>query len=92
MGSKAIFESTITEEEFCLETGSALILYTDGVTEAHPKDAEEFGYENLLAVVERHGTQTALGLRDAIIEAVVAHMQHESPEDDLTLVVVKWKK
>jgi serine phosphatase RsbU (regulator of sigma subunit) len=92
MGSNAFFESTISEEEVCLETGNALILYTDGVTEAHPKDADEFGYENLLAVARRHGALSALGIRDAIIEAVVAHMQHESPEDDLTLVVVKWKK
>jgi serine phosphatase RsbU (regulator of sigma subunit) len=68
------------------------VLYTDGVTEAHPKDEEEFGYERLLSVAELHGEESAVDVRNAIIEAIDQHMRHESPEDDLTLVVLKWKK
>ncbi len=69
-----------------------LVLYTDGVTEAHPKHEEEFGFERLLKVVEASGTKSVVGIRDAIIEAIAQHMNREAPEDDLTFVVLRWKK
>jgi len=34
----------------------------------------------------------AIEIRDAIITAVDTHMGHQPPEDDLTLVVLKWQK
>ena len=92
MGSSEFFEKTISQEEIQLRQHDVVVLYTDGVTEAHPKDGDEFGYERLLEVVQRHGDDSALGVRDAIIMAVDSHMQHDSPEDDLTLVVMKWRK
>jgi len=92
MGSKEFFRETIGEERLHLRTGDVLVLYTDGVTEAHPKDQEEFGFERLLKVVEANGTKSAVGIRDAIIEAIALHMNREAPEDDLTLVVLRWNK
>jgi serine phosphatase RsbU (regulator of sigma subunit) len=92
MGSSKFFKETISQEQVTLSYGDVVVLYTDGVTEAHPKDEEEFGFDRLLDVVQRHGDRSAVEVRDAIIMSVDEHMKHESPEDDLTLVVVKWMK
>jgi serine phosphatase RsbU (regulator of sigma subunit) len=91
MGSVEFFQRTIAQEQFQLAPGDIVVLYTDGLTEAHPGDGDEFGYERLRKVVEKTGERSALDVRDAIIAGVDAHMHHESPEDDLTIVVLKWR-
>jgi sigma-B regulation protein RsbU (phosphoserine phosphatase) len=91
MGTTKYFEKTISDEVLHLQDGDVVVLYTDGVTEAHPKNGDEFGYERLQSVVESSRATTAEGVRDAIISAVDRHMEHESPEDDLTIVVLRWK-
>jgi serine phosphatase RsbU (regulator of sigma subunit) len=92
MGSSEFFDRTITEEQIQLRAGDVIVLYTDGVTEAHPGDEDEFGYERLLETVRRSRHLTAVEIRDALIMEVDRHMNHESPEDDLTIVVLKWLK
>jgi phosphoserine phosphatase RsbU/P len=92
MGSGEIFQRTMTQEHVHLQAGDIAVFYTDGVTEAHQNDYLEFGYERLLSVVKEHGNKSAEEIRDAIIMAVDQHMNHEPPEDDLTIVVMKWKK
>jgi serine phosphatase RsbU (regulator of sigma subunit) len=91
MGTSEFFRKTITEEQFPLHPGDVIVMYTDGLTEAHPREGEEFGFENLLMTVQRAAAKSAVEVRDAIIEAIDTHMHHESPEDDLTIVVVKWR-
>jgi sigma-B regulation protein RsbU (phosphoserine phosphatase) len=90
MGTSEFFERTIVQEDLQLSRGDVVVLYTDGVTEAHNKQGEEFGYERLLDVVRRSVRKSATEIRESIITAVDEHMQHESPEDDLTLVIMKW--
>jgi sigma-B regulation protein RsbU (phosphoserine phosphatase) len=92
MGTSAFFESTITEETLRLSRDDVVVMYTDGVTEAHPKSGDEFGYDRLKDVVRSATQKSAVGVRDAIIMAVDKHMNHESPEDDLTIVVLQWMK
>jgi serine phosphatase RsbU (regulator of sigma subunit) len=60
------------------------------VTEARPKNGDEFGYERLEEVIQTARATSAVGMRDAIVMAVDTHMEHEPPEDDLTLVVLRW--
>lgn len=90
MGTSSFFKQTIAEETVRFSKGDCAVFYTDGVTEARPKDGDEFGYERLEAVVQSTDANSALGMRDAIVMAVDTHMQHEPPEDDLTIVVVRW--
>ena len=91
VGSSAFFEKMIVEDTMQLTQGDAVVFYTDGVTEAHPKDGDEFGYERLSEVVQSAKAKSAMEIRDAIIMAVDRHMNHEPPEDDLTIVAVRWK-
>ncbi len=92
MGTPEFFQSTLVEEEIQMKCGDVAVLFTDGVTEARHADGEEFGYEPLLDIGKTVRDQSALEIRDMIITEVDAHMNHEPPEDDLTLVVLKWRK
>jgi sigma-B regulation protein RsbU (phosphoserine phosphatase) len=92
MGNSEVFEKTIIQDEILLKEGDVVVLYTDGITEAYPKNGIEFGYERLLDVIQKAGGKSAEEIRDAIVMSVDDHMNHESPDDDLTLVVMKWKK
>ncbi|MBI4810575.1 MAG: serine/threonine-protein phosphatase, partial [Ignavibacteriales bacterium] len=82
----------ITQSEIQLNRGDVAVFYTDGVTEARPKDGTEYGYEKLQEVVRSANHKSAIEIRDMIIVDVDKHMNHASPEDDLTIVVMKWKK
>jgi sigma-B regulation protein RsbU (phosphoserine phosphatase) len=92
MGSSDFFEATITQEEVQLSSGDFVVFYTDGVIEAHPGNGDEYGYDRLLEVVQASDNKSAVDVRDAIIMTVDNHLNHETPEDDLTIVVMKWKK
>lgn len=92
MGSVEIFERTITQTEVQLMKGDVAVFYTDGLTEARPDGVAEFGYERLQEVVAGVSGKSAMEIRDSLIASVDSHMMHEPPEDDLTIVVLKWKK
>jgi phosphoserine phosphatase RsbU/P len=92
MGNPEIFRRTIIQESIQLQYGDSIIFFTDGITEARPDDGEEFGYENLLEICRNAGGGSAIEIRDAIISTIDKHMNHQPPEDDLTLIVIKWRK
>jgi serine phosphatase RsbU (regulator of sigma subunit)/pSer/pThr/pTyr-binding forkhead associated (FHA) protein len=72
-----------------LETGEALVIYSDGVNETvNPKD-EEFGMERLTQTVRNNLRRTASGLRDKIEAALSTFAEGADAPDDITLVIVK---
>jgi serine phosphatase RsbU (regulator of sigma subunit) len=73
-----------------LAPGDVLVLYTDGVTEAHPGDFEQFGNERLLEVVRAARADGAEAVVGAILDAVRAFVGGPLP-DDLTVVAVTGK-
>ncbi|HLX12593.1 MAG TPA: PP2C family protein-serine/threonine phosphatase, partial [Bacteroidota bacterium] len=90
MGSPSFFQKTLAQETIVLEEGDSVVLFTDGVTEARMEDGEEFGYERLLEIGMNVRDRSAMEIREAIISAVDTHTEHHAPEDDLTLIVMKW--
>jgi phosphoserine phosphatase RsbU/P len=72
-----------------LRPGEALVVYSDGVSEAvNPRD-EEFGLDRLEEVVQRNLRASAAGLRDKVESALSAFTQTAPANDDITLVIVK---
>lgn len=75
-----------------LEPGETLLLYTDGVTEAHDPSqrtrSDFFGEERLQQVVARQGMDDPAALCDAVVEAVDEH-QHHRRADDVTVLALK---
>ncbi len=76
-----------------LAPGDAVVLYTDGVTEAMNDDLQEFGAERLetaVAHVLRQDPQaTAADMATAVLKAVSAFIGDASQHDDFTLLIMR---
>ena len=70
-------------------TGSTVVLYSDGITEAENAAGEEFENERLEALLAEHAGDSAAALRDAIAAAVDAFVGDAPQKDDETLVVAR---
>ena len=70
-------------------SGDRLVLYTDGITEAHARDSDddEFGEERLVNLAQQHRACGALALQERLNEAVVAFTGGRF-QDDATLMVI----
>jgi len=67
-------------------SGDRLFLYTDGITEAHDSDGEEFGWERLREfLIHSNGVQPNSAL-DRLFERITTG----SPQDDLTALLVHF--
>ena len=71
--------------------GEALVIYSDGVSEANNLQGEEFGIERLSEVIRKHLKASASGLRDKVESALSSFTQTAPANDDITLVIVKRK-
>jgi sigma-B regulation protein RsbU (phosphoserine phosphatase) len=81
-------DGTYGEGHFDLLSGDAIVLFTDGVTEAGAQTAEdEFGEERLMRVIDTRTVPSASALRDAISNAVTRHSS--TFEDDATLIALR---
>jgi hypothetical protein len=74
-----------------LEPDDAVLLYTDGVTEARTADGEQFGLDRLVDLLEREAAsgRAAEELLRRLVRAVLDH-QGGGLRDDATLLLVQW--
>jgi serine phosphatase RsbU (regulator of sigma subunit)/anti-sigma regulatory factor (Ser/Thr protein kinase) len=78
------------ETEAVLDPGAHLLLYSDGVTEAHDADREMFGGGRLSAVMAEGGTRRGDDLLRTLIAALGAFCAPGAEqEDDITLVAIR---
>jgi serine phosphatase RsbU (regulator of sigma subunit)/pSer/pThr/pTyr-binding forkhead associated (FHA) protein len=75
--------------ELRLDAGDALIIYSDGVSEANNAREEEFGMERLTEVIRKNLGASAAGIRDKVESALSSFTQTAPANDDITLVIVK---
>ena len=75
--------------ETLLQPAEALVIYSDGVSEAANLKGEEFGMERLSTVVRENLKRSASGLRDKIESSLSSFTQSAPAGDDITLVIVK---
>ncbi|QQS41892.1 MAG: SpoIIE family protein phosphatase [Acidobacteriota bacterium] len=75
-----------------LKEGEAVIVFSDGVSEAENTAGEEFGIERLTSVVKNHIGRSASGLRDKIESELSGFTGTAPANDDITLVIVKRKQ
>jgi len=83
------FTRTLRIEEYDLEPDDAIVLYSDGVTEAIDAGMDQFGEERLMRAVERTDGQSAIDSRDAILRELRGFMGAVPARDDITLVVIR---
>jgi sigma-B regulation protein RsbU (phosphoserine phosphatase) len=72
-----------------LEPGDALVLYTDGITEANDGRDVLFGEDRLLECLASCVDRSAQGLLDAILANVVEFVGDASQSDDIALAIVR---
>jgi hypothetical protein len=74
-----------------LEPDDAILLYTDGVTEARGPDGELFGAARLTDFIEREaaGGQPPEEMLRRLVQTLLEH-QPEGLRDDATLLLVQW--
>jgi serine phosphatase RsbU (regulator of sigma subunit)/catechol 2,3-dioxygenase-like lactoylglutathione lyase family enzyme len=75
-------------EERELAPGDAVLLYTDGVTEALNDAGEEFGEKRLLEAARQHRERSLAELLAAVADQARRFSPHEQA-DDITLIVAK---
>ena len=73
-----------------LAPGDALILYTDGISEAFDAEQRAFGREGLAAAARRRTRDSALDLCAGVIADVRGFVAGAEQSDDITLLVVRW--
>jgi serine phosphatase RsbU (regulator of sigma subunit)/catechol 2,3-dioxygenase-like lactoylglutathione lyase family enzyme len=86
MGLFEKWECAMDERE--LAPGDAILLCTDGVTEARDSEGEEFGVEGLLETLRRHREFSSEALLTAVTEQVRRFSPHEQ-SDDITLIAAR---
>lgn len=84
--------STYTAGELVLNPGDALLIYSDGLTEAESPDGQPFdeaGLERTLALFAGAYQKTAAAdLGKAVFEAVERHRRDQRLQDDLTVLIL----
>ncbi len=77
-------------QEFAMQPGDLLLLFTDGVTEANNFEEEEFGEERFLQVIAEHPSDDVRSLGDAVFAAIASYSEGlHSYFDDVTLLLLR---
>jgi serine phosphatase RsbU (regulator of sigma subunit)/anti-sigma regulatory factor (Ser/Thr protein kinase) len=79
------FEST----ELTIESGDALILYSDGVTEAFNPDEECFGNDRLLGAATGLAGQSSTAITTNLLRSVRAFAGSAPQSDDIAILTMK---
>jgi serine phosphatase RsbU (regulator of sigma subunit)/pSer/pThr/pTyr-binding forkhead associated (FHA) protein len=77
------------EHRVLIEPGDALLLYSDGVTEAANAEGEEFGEKRLAELLAASRQAGAERIVDAVHDAVEQWLTGHPPADDITVVAAR---
>ena len=82
----AMNDAQFPQHTATLPPGACVLLYTDGLDEAHNENKELFGKERVLAALARPGD--AQDVLDTLLADVARFTAGEAQSDDLTLIVI----
>jgi serine phosphatase RsbU (regulator of sigma subunit) len=87
LGMVALLDATPVEVP--IDPGTAIVAYTDGVTEARSPDGAFYGEDRLLALLGRLGGRSAAEIVDTVVSDVRTFRAGAEPSDDLTILVIR---
>ncbi len=82
-------EAEYQEVQLELQPGEALVVYSDGVTEARNGAGEFFGEKRLFRLLSDVSGKNAVAVGETIIQAVEQFVGEAKRADDLSLIVLK---
>jgi sigma-B regulation protein RsbU (phosphoserine phosphatase) len=85
----AFADAAFAEETSVIEAGDAVLLYTDGLTEARDAARHFYGEAPMLATLGRACGRPAEAIKDSLVADVLAFRGEAEAFDDLTLLVVE---
>jgi sigma-B regulation protein RsbU (phosphoserine phosphatase) len=94
MALGAVEDTTWSQSAVCLDPGSMLVLYTDGITEAQNDQGEFFGRQHLLSVLQaeamtpRPHKWTVKQIQEALLREISRFMGPAPLQDDMTLMIL----
>jgi predicted ester cyclase len=76
------------EKEIVLDKGESILLYSDGLVEAHDPKGQMFGFPRLRALIAEHGEERSLV--DFLLEELYSFTgERWEQEDDITLLTLR---
>ena len=75
-----------------LRPGDQLLFFTDGVWEVESGDGRRFGDAGVARALERGARLGGEKMLDALLAAAVAHGGRDEPDDDCTLVLLRFEE
>ncbi len=91
LGGVDRFTSHMQEGEAQMDRGAALLLYSDGITEAHNSENEEYGERRLQHALSQTAGKRSRPLIEELIEDLQRFTETDFYEDDVTLLAIKRK-
>lgn len=76
---------------FQLDNRSSLIMYTDGITEAHDINSNQYSDEKLIELITHTDTSNAEEAGNAIIKSVDDFADDAEQFDDITLLIIRYE-
>ena len=78
------------ESEVALPPGSAIVMYTDGVTEAFDGDGALYGEARLEAALQAANGGNARSLVDTVVDSVLHYAAGTDQADDITCLALRY--
>ncbi|MES2766258.1 MAG: PP2C family protein-serine/threonine phosphatase [Bacteroidota bacterium] len=91
LDSGAVFDRVTKNSSVVLKPGDALVMYTDGVTEAVNTSGDEYGEERCCAAIA-NSKGGSLDIMDNLVADVKTFIGKAKQHDDITIVVMKCDK
>lgn len=85
------FHRYVQTNKFFFQSQDLIVLYTDGIIEAKNHDEEEYGYDRLEAVLQKHCEESPEVIQQAIIDSLFEFLEDEHLNDDYTLLIIRFK-
>lgn len=82
-------DSRFTAVTRTLERGHSLLVFTDGLVEAHSPTGEVYGAKRLREVLRAQRGSSASELVHAVLDAVQTFGGHSDPHDDVTMLAAR---
>ena len=85
-------EVSFPPQQFEIAPEDAIVLYTDGITEAVNSEGEQFGKHRLAQAIEASGALSASAKLAFILKELQAFAGDVPFDDDITLIILQRKK
>ncbi|MCA2004427.1 MAG: SpoIIE family protein phosphatase [Ignavibacterium sp.] len=86
------FAENLEDIRLKLKKNDVLIFYTDGITESKNHINEDFGEERFLQTIRKNSDKAITNIAKEIISEVSLFANDSTQYDDITLLILRWKK